>query len=135
MGSLQHRRGEDLPNRNIHIRHTVLENGLMRRIRQRKQLHRKVCPVSMAALHLHVIRLIQRIDETRLHFLILMIIQRVDPDHRVKNFSIMRRRVRDRRQWKIDDRETPLLRHYSLRVEHISLRIERRRDPRLRFIV
>ena len=133
--SLQHRCGKNLPHRNIHIRNAILENGLMLRIGQREQLHHKIRPVSAAALHLHVIRFIQRIDEPCLHLLILMIIQRVDPDHRVKNIRIARRCVRDRRQRKIYDRETPLLRYHGFCVEHIGLRIERRRNSGLRFIV
>ena len=89
VGAGQLRRGKHLAHRDIHIGHTVLEDGLLRRILRLPQLHIHLRPVRPRALHIDVLALVQGVDELLLDALIQVIIQVVDLHNFPENLFVI----------------------------------------------
>ena len=96
LGPLQHRRRENFPDRNIHIRDAVLENCLLRGIGKLIEVYGKVCFVGTGAFKMQPVSKIQRVDQCLLDALILVIVQCIEFHDRVKNLMICLRLVRNR---------------------------------------
>ena len=105
-GALQHRRGEDLPYRDVHIRHAVFKDGLLRRVLKAEELHGHVRPVAASAEDAHIRSLVQGVDEILLDLSVELRVQGVDPDHLVKNLRVLLPYLGDRPG---NDGEAPLV--------------------------
>ena len=85
----QYRRSKYLPNRNIHICHTVFKVRLMCCICQMVQHDLHACPVLSSALYDHIFSKVKGIYDLLLDLLIFLIIQGIDPDHLIEDLRIV----------------------------------------------
>ena len=106
-------RGVDLPERDIHICHTVLESCLLCGIFERMEIHREICRVLSGSFNMRRVPFIQRIDQMLLQLPVLLVIHRVDLHDLVKNrlkiFADGRHRISD------DGKAPVLLRDIAVR--------------------
>ena len=84
--AFQHRRGKYFSHGNIHVCHAVFKNSFFGRIFELPQIHCDIRVITVTALHLTVVCLIQRIDDGLLDPLIFFIIQGVDPNSLPEKF-------------------------------------------------
>ena len=106
LGSGQQRRGKHLSQRNIHIRHAVFKIRLPRPVCQSVQFHPNIRLVASPARHLHIVRLIQGIDDHLLDVPVLVVIQGIDHNGLPENVREIRP---DLRHWKCNNGKAGLI--------------------------
>ena len=102
----EHRRGEHLPDRYIHIGNAILKDRLLCRILQLVEIHVQIRPIAVRSLNMNPVCRIEHIDNLLLHVLVKRIIECIDPYRLPKD---LRKTRADRRKRIGDDREAALL--------------------------